>query len=157
MTTLGQRIKQRRLELELEQEALAKAVGFSQPTLANLERGKNERTKYLAELAKALKTTSEWLSTGKGDKEAVPEAIKFTELNGLEAQLVMVYRGLSGSQKDRLLLIANQIAIESEPEKATAKNPFPKRRVTDYKGAVEKHAEVAHEALNPKSSRRNTK
>lgn len=67
METLGQRIKRRREELLLDQVALAKRVGFSQPALSKLEDGKSERTRFLAELAKALNTSVEWLLTGKGE------------------------------------------------------------------------------------------
>lgn len=67
METLGQRIKRRREELGLDQIELARRAGISQPTLANLERGKNERTKFLSEIARELETTTEWLNSGKGE------------------------------------------------------------------------------------------
>jgi transcriptional regulator with XRE-family HTH domain len=71
MDTLGKRIKTRREELELDQVELARRAGVSQPTLANLESGKNQRTKFLPELARALNVSVEWLDTGSGAKETV--------------------------------------------------------------------------------------
>lgn len=64
MDTLGKRIKRRREELELDQVQLAEKVGMSQPNLAHLESGRNQRTKYLSEIARALGVSAEWLSTG---------------------------------------------------------------------------------------------
>ncbi|MHA0112071.1 helix-turn-helix domain-containing protein, partial [Klebsiella pneumoniae] len=52
--SLGNKIKTRRQELGLDQVQLAKSAGISQPTLANLESGKNKRSKFLPEIAQAL-------------------------------------------------------------------------------------------------------
>lgn len=54
MNSLGNKIKTRRQELGLDQVQLAKRAGISQPTLANLESGKNKRSKFLPEIAQAL-------------------------------------------------------------------------------------------------------
>lgn len=57
MNSLGNKIKTRRQELGLDQVQLAKRAGISQPTLANLESGKNKRSKFLPEIAQALGMT----------------------------------------------------------------------------------------------------
>lgn len=71
MDSLGKRIKIRREEIGLDQIELARIAGVSQPTLANLESGKNKRTKFLPELARALRTSVEWLDTGIGNPDSV--------------------------------------------------------------------------------------
>jgi phage repressor protein C with HTH and peptisase S24 domain len=70
METLGPRIKRRREELGLDQSELAKKVGFSQPALAKLEAGKNARSRFVAEIARELKTSVEWLTTGADEPTA---------------------------------------------------------------------------------------
>jgi hypothetical protein len=58
-------------------------------------------------------------------------SLKFTELSGLEAQLVMLYRNLSENEQETLLAMANQLLIEREPDTASVANPYPKRRAID--------------------------
>lgn len=59
------RIKQRRKELGLSQEALAKACGVGQSTVANWERGGHvPRPASLAHIAAALETDELWLMSG---------------------------------------------------------------------------------------------
>ena len=59
------RIKQRRKELDLSQEALAKACGVGQSTVANWERGGHvPRQATLHKIAVALKTDEIWLLGG---------------------------------------------------------------------------------------------
>jgi len=59
------RIKQRRKELGLSQEVLAKACGVGQSTVANWERGGHvPRPASLAHIAAALETDEIWLVSG---------------------------------------------------------------------------------------------
>ena len=59
------RIKQRRKDLGLSQEALAKACGVGQSTVANWERGGHiPRQATLHKIASALKTDEVWLLSG---------------------------------------------------------------------------------------------
>ncbi|MCW5699439.1 MAG: helix-turn-helix transcriptional regulator [Rhodospirillales bacterium] len=66
---LGQRIHGRRNELGWSQAELAKRAGVSQGTIAQLETAAITRTKHLVEIAHALGVSSEWLASGRGDKE----------------------------------------------------------------------------------------
>jgi SOS-response transcriptional repressor LexA len=70
-TTLGQRIKARRKELELSQEKLGELAGLDQTVISKLERGDVQETARVAELAHALGCDALWLATGKpsGGKE----------------------------------------------------------------------------------------
>ena len=60
---LAQRIKQRREELHLSQEELAKKLGYkSRSTINKIEMGKNDITQHkIAAFAKALQTTPAYL------------------------------------------------------------------------------------------------
>ena len=68
MDTIGQRVKAIRLEIGLTQVQLAKKAGMKQSTLSDLERGRNDSTMELVNLASALNCRPEWLMKGKGDK-----------------------------------------------------------------------------------------
>lgn len=62
MSLIGQRIKERRKALKMSQVSLAKAAGCSQTTISDLERGRNEDSKELKDIAKALGVTVEYLA-----------------------------------------------------------------------------------------------
>lgn len=69
MNTLGERLKARREKLELDQEQLAKRAKVSQTTISDLERGRNKRSKFVGQLARALHCRVEWLEKGRGPEE----------------------------------------------------------------------------------------
>jgi transcriptional regulator with XRE-family HTH domain len=64
----GERVKLRRKELKLSQEKLAKLAGVSQTTIAQIERGRNEASTRILEIARALGVRAEWLSDERADK-----------------------------------------------------------------------------------------
>lgn len=68
-TTFGDRVKRRRKELELSQEALAQLAGLTQETISNIERGRNKGSGFVVQLATALKVNPKYLATGRGPKE----------------------------------------------------------------------------------------
>lgn len=63
---MGERIKQRRLELGISQDELARRSGISRVQISNLERGesKNAHGYTLMALASVLETTVDWLFYG---------------------------------------------------------------------------------------------
>lgn len=61
------RIFQRRTQLEMSQQALAEKAGVSQVTIQHLESGRNETSKKLVEIARALNVSAEWLANGGDD------------------------------------------------------------------------------------------
>lgn len=69
MATFGQRVKKRREELEMSQDDLAKKAGLTQPTISNIESGRNKGSTFAVQLASALKCSPHWLATGRGAKE----------------------------------------------------------------------------------------
>src|SRR5699024_1022238 len=66
MELLGDRIKQRRVALQLSQQQLADAVGVSRAAVSQWERGstKGLRPANLIAVSKTLKCDVEWLVTG---------------------------------------------------------------------------------------------
>jgi transcriptional regulator with XRE-family HTH domain len=65
------RIRQRRKELGLSQDALAKACGVGQSTVANWERGGHiPRQATLHKISRALNTTDAWILSGETSKRA---------------------------------------------------------------------------------------
>lgn len=63
----------------------------------------------LEKVAIVLQTSTEWLMTGR-EPGGGAKAITFNELNGPEAQLVMLYRSLREDSKRKLLDYANTMA-----------------------------------------------
>jgi transcriptional regulator with XRE-family HTH domain len=109
--SIHQRIKDRRLALGMSMAQLATESGVkSWQTVQQWERegGTAPKRARLQAVAAALEVTQEWLLTGSelsGDKTP-----SFSELSGLEAQLVMLYRQLIADDQARLIGIANAMA-----------------------------------------------
>lgn len=61
---LGDRIRQRLIDLNMSQEALGKAIGVSQVAIAKVISGKTKDPKKILEMAKALEVDADWLKTG---------------------------------------------------------------------------------------------
>ena len=71
--TIHNRIKERRQELALSQDRLAKACNVGQSTVANWERGGHiPRQATLKKIAKALKTEEVWLLSGEHSANSRP-------------------------------------------------------------------------------------
>jgi phage repressor protein C with HTH and peptisase S24 domain len=62
--TLADRLKARRDELGLSQDALGKLVGLTQQTIQAIEDGKTLQPRKIDALADALRTTPQWLQFG---------------------------------------------------------------------------------------------
>ena len=62
--TIGERIKKRRLELDLTQKKLADMVALSQSALQNVESGKSKSPRNIQSMARALNCTPEFLQFG---------------------------------------------------------------------------------------------
>lgn len=66
---LGRRIALRRAKLGLSQEALAARIGMKQQGVDAIEQGRVKRPRLLRELARALRTTEDWLLFRRGPEE----------------------------------------------------------------------------------------
>jgi transcriptional regulator with XRE-family HTH domain len=75
MPTVGDRIKQHRLELGLSQDLLAQRAGISKSFLSDLETGKrNVGAETLLDLGRALGVSLDFLMTGQDSDDQKPEA-----------------------------------------------------------------------------------
>lgn len=64
---LKDRISTARKHAKLTQVELAKRVGIDQASISDLERGRSQRTSYVATIAKACGVSALWLETGAGE------------------------------------------------------------------------------------------
>lgn len=75
MNNLGSRVKDLRIKKKLTQNALAKLVGVSQPTIRHIEEGRIERPRRLAYIAKALDAREDALLFGSPIENHSPRPI----------------------------------------------------------------------------------
>jgi transcriptional regulator with XRE-family HTH domain len=64
MNTFSERVRSRRKDLGMSQVELARKAGLSQTTISDIERGRNDGSRELMPIAKALKVRPEWLADG---------------------------------------------------------------------------------------------
>ncbi|HCR4029691.1 helix-turn-helix domain-containing protein [Morganella morganii] len=64
MNMLSERVKARRVELNLTQSKLASMVGLKQQSIQQIESGIVKRPRFIIEIAKALKCDPDWLING---------------------------------------------------------------------------------------------
>lgn len=67
--SIGVRIKQKRIELNLSQSFLANLVGMKQQSISDLESGNIKKPRNIVEIAKALSYSVEWLYYGDKNKQ----------------------------------------------------------------------------------------
>ena len=122
--TFGARLSWWLKHRNLSQKELAELVGVGQPTLSELIKGHSmePRAGAFVKMCRVLGLRPEYLIFGEGPAEAT----NFAQLTGLEAQLVMLFRGLpDDAKRDALLIDVNHAYNKSKttPTKATAANP----------------------------------
>ncbi|RNW09795.1 XRE family transcriptional regulator [Morganella morganii subsp. morganii] len=64
MSTLSERVKTRRVALNLTQSELAEMVGLKQQSIQQIESGFIKRPRFIVEIATALKCDPSWLICG---------------------------------------------------------------------------------------------
>lgn len=69
VNTLAERVAWAREKAGLSQQELADKAGVSQGTIGNVESGARKRPRDLLEIARALRVSPDWLSSGKGEAE----------------------------------------------------------------------------------------
>ena len=94
---LRKTIKKRRKELDITQVELGKMVGVSETTIQNWEAGTWPKGKYIVTLAEALKCSTDYLLTNKGEteikKQVAPLYNKEDDLIDRGAEQVAEYGG----------------------------------------------------------------
>ena len=82
METLAQRLKFVMDEQGISQNALARMIGVTQPSIKKVLNGDTLNPKYILEIADALNVSPEWLKTGKGDTPDFSKEVEDEEENG---------------------------------------------------------------------------
>lgn len=99
MSTLSNRIRQRRIELNLSQEDLAFMIGSHQRQVSRYETGANGPTSdVLLSLAKALQTTPDWLLD-----------VESSGLDPSEQMLIALYRSKDTGRQHSIIEVAKAI------------------------------------------------
>lgn len=132
-TTLGQRIKQRRKQLGLNQSDLSKVAGVSDSSISLWE-GDNTapRGENLHKLASVLQCSSTWLLFGDEDKTpGEPRTLSDQhQLTEDEMEMLSLYRALPESEqvaqiKDLKARVDNFNRLFNELLEARKRNPKP--------------------------------
>lgn len=124
------RIKTRRLELGYSQERLAQELGVTRQTVQQWETEPDpsnprvlstapKRTR-LADVARLLGVTEEWLATGRNPTQAPGDAP-----DPIERQLLSFYRGLPTELQEALVQHANALHNAVNPGDRSPANPYP--------------------------------
>jgi transcriptional regulator with XRE-family HTH domain len=113
MTTVGERVKQRRRELGLSQDSLAQRAGISKSFLSDLETGKRSvGAETLLDLGRAMGLSLDYLMTGEGSGGQKPEVQIPKSLATFAAE-----EGLSFRQALTLLHMQEQIVANRKSAK----------------------------------------
>lgn len=108
-----------------KQGLFAEKVGIRQSSLSELEHGESTMpsAEVLLKSADLLQLRPHYLLFGDG----APESRNFSDLNGLEAQLVMIFRHLpTDALRDSLLIDANDMLNRAGTGQPTSADPFAK-------------------------------
>lgn len=121
MSSIASRVTALRAARRISQRALAAEMGVSQPTVANIERGRTEEIKgYVLEaLARCLNTTQHYILNGELGQGAADEA-------ATQAELVGIWKKLPQPHKDTLLQTARGLLRAAEITPPTVPAPPPK-------------------------------
>jgi transcriptional regulator with XRE-family HTH domain len=114
MPTIGERIKNRRLELGLSQDTLAQQAGISKSFLSDLETGKRSiGAETLLDLGRAMNVSLDFLMSGEESGDPKPDVQMPAGLAALAGE-----EGLSFRQALTLLQMQEQIlANRKKPQK----------------------------------------
>jgi transcriptional regulator with XRE-family HTH domain len=131
MPTVGDRVKQCRLELGLSQDALAQRAGISKSFLSDLEtRKRSVGAETLLDLGRAMGVSLDFLMTGEDSGDQKPEVQIPTTLANLAAE-----EGLSFRKALTLLHMQEQIIAN---RKSAKKNDLERVNWQQFYRAVKK-------------------
>lgn len=122
METIGKRVKALRESKRLSQKKLADLCEVSQPSIANIERGRTKEVKgyVLAALARELTSTEGYILNGVDGQDG-------HESEMMWAELTAIWRTLSMADKQALTRTAR--GMHAADAEASQINPFPKADV----------------------------
>lgn len=119
MGTLAQRLKVIMDEQGISQNALARMVGVTQPSIKKIIDGDTLEPKKILEIANALGVSVEWLKTGKGEQPTFSQAVENDEEEDkpqLRVEVLDVYASAGNGTFITGDLAAEICAIEFENE-----------------------------------------
>lgn len=118
MSTLSERLRFARKLAQLSQEELGRLAHVSQAAISKIERGEQDRTTYIIELADVLNISESWLSTGEGEMTADGSSPSPTQsvknLSPKERALLGLFSGMTQDQQDELLRRAEDTKLANE-------------------------------------------
>ncbi len=120
MEAIKDRVKALRLGLRLSQSELARRCDVTQPSIANIERGRTTEIKgfLLEALARELNTTPAYILNGAASTSDHEASMYLAELSAIFPKL---------SHEDQLALVRSARGMLNMTErKGTAFDPFPK-------------------------------
>lgn len=101
MKTIGERIKTRRLELNLKQNDIKDAVGISSGNLSEIENGNRTPSMVtLYRLADVLECSIDWIVKGESPKK---EIAKISHIEDSENEFLSFYLKLSSNDQEEIL------------------------------------------------------
>lgn len=110
INTLADRIREARRHAKLTQTQAARLVHVHRGTFGHWERGKGHvpSSANLAQLAKLLEVSYEWLATGRGSMHGLDDQVPTALLdvfaqNDDEETLLLTYRRMTAKQRRKLL------------------------------------------------------
>lgn len=116
METIGQRIKQVRQERGVSQRDAARAIGVSQSSYSDLERGATEGRAYdlLVRIARHLQVSTDYLL---GVEDEAKKRVTLAGLTPLESELLELTRGMQVRRRRTLLRVARSLQEEEAQER----------------------------------------
>lgn len=119
METINGRIKSLRLSMRLTQVQLADRCAVTQPTIANIERGRTTEIKgsLLLKLAQQLNTTTIYLIHGAKDENSHEDSM-------IQSELTAIFGKLSIEDKQVLVRTARGLLQTTSPGQSVV-DPFP--------------------------------
>ncbi len=117
--TIGERIRQRRVELKMSQDELAKRLGYkSRSSVNKIELGIHNLTQSkIKAIADALETTPDYIM-GWESGAAAPQIIQATPKPDLiESELLGMFKRMDTIDKGRLLGLAQEILAAEKYQK----------------------------------------
>lgn len=112
--SIGERIKNRRKELNITQVQIREATGISSGNMSGIESGKSlPSASALIELSKVLNCSIDWMLTG---DSPISESII---LSNIEEKLLYGFRTLAEDDKDEIIGILNMKLRKTQRAKGT--------------------------------------
>lgn len=101
----------------MTQSAVARAIGVKPPSISRLVKGKHAQTRHIFGLARAVRTTPEYL-TGITDD---PEDNSLPDLTFEQRQLLACFDSMDRTDQEMLLAMAMRLAERTNPGRVHAR------------------------------------